>query len=465
MSNFKHAFSLSSDQVRAATPPGTITLSAHNMHAAELGELARNNELVLVPQPSSSPADPLNWTTWRKIATLTCMSLYAAIGNFTSASIASAFPLYATPLAFDPPVSMGNLTHLIAVNVLMMGAANLWWVPLANIFGRRPIILGNILLLVLCCIWAGLAKSFGSLLAARIFMGIAVAPADTIAPNVIGEIFFTHQRGRAMGCYTVSICLGPIIGGMCGGYIAGTKGLLWIHWVNVILAAILLLACVTLVPETLLNRAQAPPAGHNPRLMESEEKPDAETIETVAPISLNINLNRQTIYSSMLKFHKYEGELLQKFLAPWKTLRLPGVWLVMFWYAGLVGGVVTITTVGPTLIAAPPYLWGNNAGLIMTGGIIGSLLGLIATNLSADRVIITRSKRQGYSFVEPEERLPIAIPGLILATTGLWIFGFCAQNLGQAHIWVGMQFGLGMLCFGLMQAPSIGFNYVSDDYP
>lgn len=65
------------------------------------------------------------------------------------------------------------------VNVLMMGAANLWWVPLANIFGRRPIILGNILLLVLSCMWAGLAKSFGSLLAARVFMGIAVAPADT----------------------------------------------------------------------------------------------------------------------------------------------------------------------------------------------------------------------------------------------------------------------------------------------
>lgn len=98
-----------------------------------------------------------------------------------------------------------------------MGAANIWWVPLANIFGRRPVILANILLLVLCSMWAGFAKSFGSLLAARTFMGIAVAPADTskhillknywyhlmgliflVAPNVIGEIYFTHQRGRAM---------------------------------------------------------------------------------------------------------------------------------------------------------------------------------------------------------------------------------------------------------------------------
>ncbi|KAF3388419.1 hypothetical protein F1880_004436 [Penicillium rolfsii] len=433
------------------------------LHQDGHGELAPDRELVLVPQPSSSPADPLNWTTWRKSATLICMSLYAAIGNFTGASIASAFPLYATPLAFNPPVSIGNLTHLIAVNVLMMGAANLWWVPLANIFGRRPIILGNILLLVLSSMWAGLAKSFGSLLAARVVMGIAVAPADTIAPNVIGEIYFTHQRGRAMGFYTVCICLGPIIGGMCGGYIAGIKGLAWIHWVNVILSAILLLACAILVPETLFHRPQALSSSQNQDMMNSEGKLDAEIVENVASTSTSFqdDSNQQTIYSSMLKFRKYEADFLQKFLAPWKTLRLPGVWLVMFWYAGLVGGVVTITTVGASIIAAPPYLWGNNAGLIMTGGVVGAILGLIATNLSADRVIIKRGKLQGNGFVEPEERLPIAIPGLFLATTGLWTFGFCAQNPGPPLMWVGMQFGLGMLCFGLMQAPSIGFNYVS----
>ncbi|KAJ5368662.1 uncharacterized protein N7496_008422 [Penicillium cataractarum] len=332
---------------------------------------------------------------------------------------------------------MGDLTHLVAVNVLMMGGANL------------------------CCMWAGLAKSFGSLLAARIFMGIAVAPADTVAPNVIGEIFFTHQRGRAMGCYTVCICLGPIIGGMSGGYIAGTKGLAWIHWVNVILAAILLVACATLVPETLFQRFQTTPSSQNEDLIKSEGELDDETVENVASTSINDNLNQQTIYGSMLKLRKYEGNFVQKFLAPWKTLRLPGVWMVMFWYAGLVGGVVTITTVGPSLIAAPPYLWGNNSGLIMTGGIIGAILGFVATNLSADRVIVTGSKLQGNSFVEPEDRLPIAIPGLFLATTGLWTFGFCAQNLGPEHMWIGMQFGIGMLCFGLMQAPSIGFNYVS----
>jgi ABC-type Fe3+ transport system permease subunit len=163
----------------------------------------------------------------------------------------------------------------------------------------------------------------------------------------------------------------------------------------------------------------------------------------------------------MWKISIYDKEPWKKFLAPWKTLRLPGVWLVMFWYAGLVGGVVTITTVAPTLVSEPPYLWGNNAGLIMTGGIVGALLGLIATILTADRMIVSRETLRGEVFVEPEARLPVAVPGLILATAGLWTFGFCAQNPGPPYMWVGMQFGIGMLCFGLMQAPSIGFNYVS----
>lgn len=77
---------------------------------------AQSNELVYTPQPSSDPADPLNWPNWRKNAVLVCMSLYAAIANFTSASIASAFPIYATPLAFNPPVSIEKLTYLIAVS-------------------------------------------------------------------------------------------------------------------------------------------------------------------------------------------------------------------------------------------------------------------------------------------------------------------------------------------------------------
>ena len=75
---------------------------------------------------------------------------------------------------------------------------NLFWVPLANTIGRRPIILLALLTLTLGSMWAGLATSFSSLLGARAIMGIGGGPADTVCPDVVGEIFFVHQRGRAM---------------------------------------------------------------------------------------------------------------------------------------------------------------------------------------------------------------------------------------------------------------------------
>lgn len=173
-----------------------------------------NDVLRLVPLPSSDPADPLNWPMWRKIAVLLCVSLYSFVSNFSSSSMASALPVYATPLAFMPPVPFARLTQLIAVsteqrspkpsltkvqvNALMQGASNLWWVPMANSYGRRPIILAGIAVLCACSAWAGVAKSFNSLLVARLFMGIGGGPADAVAPDILGEIFFVHQTGRGI---------------------------------------------------------------------------------------------------------------------------------------------------------------------------------------------------------------------------------------------------------------------------
>ncbi|QDS74298.1 hypothetical protein FKW77_003792 [Venturia effusa] len=226
MTCFRRAFKLSKNEVKNANPPGTVSLISHHLERTETGRDVPQDEVQLNPRPSLNPADPLNWPLWRKGAILACMSLFAFVANFTSASIASAFPIYATPAVFTPPPSFTQLTRLIAVNVLMLGASNIWWLPLANVFGRRPIMLISLLTLTLCSMWAGLAKSYHSLLAARLFMGIGGGPADVVAPNVVGEVFFVHQRGRAMAIYTVFLTLGPLVGGTGGGYIAASNGVL-----------------------------------------------------------------------------------------------------------------------------------------------------------------------------------------------------------------------------------------------
>jgi hypothetical protein len=73
------------------------------------------------------------------------------------------------------------------------------------------------------------------------------------------------------------------------------------------------------------------------------------------------------------------------------------------------------------------------------------------------------AKKDSHGFSEPESRLVTALPALFIATAGSFVFGFVAQNPSPKG-WVGLQFGLGMVSFGLMQAPSVGFNYLIESY-
>ena len=129
------------------------------------------------------------------------MGLWAFIASFGSAAVAPALPIMQYQLLEiqrPPPLSLSTLSHLVAVNVLLLGTSNIFWVPLANTFGRRPILIIAMLLSVLFSMWCCFAKSFNSLLAARCLQGFAFGPADTVAPAIVGDVFFVHERGRAM---------------------------------------------------------------------------------------------------------------------------------------------------------------------------------------------------------------------------------------------------------------------------
>lgn len=164
------------------------------------------------------------------------------------------------------------------------------------------------------------------------------------------------------------------MGALCGGYIVADRGLAWIHWTNVILAAITFVLCFFFQPETLYDRPQT-----TVQLAGDPKKADVETKESVVISSPDTSSYRPYTFVRSLKIGMYRPGIFQKFIAPYKALRLPGVWLVSLWYAGLVGLIVTTSVIAPQLVAAPPYLWGKGVGLINVGGIIGTVLGCVST--------------------------------------------------------------------------------------
>ena len=92
------------------------------------GHEVRQDHLHLQPEPSPDPADPLNFSMFRKITILALMALYAFITNVASSIISSALPDLVTAWLVIGPhgpvigphgpeglVGFSSLTHLIAV--------------------------------------------------------------------------------------------------------------------------------------------------------------------------------------------------------------------------------------------------------------------------------------------------------------------------------------------------------------
>lgn len=314
------------------------------------------------------------------------------------------------------------------------------------------------LILIFSSVWGGVAKTFGSLLGARVLQGVGIGPCDTISPEIVGEVFYVHQRGRAVAIYTLFLGAGSFVGGLVGGYIAGNLGYQYIFWITIALSCFVFLCQLFLVPETLFDRrAHLSQEDVNNFPVEKGEVQRTER-------SLGPKYQSTFTFAQQMKIGIYRGHVVRNFLSPWRSLAFPGTWVVMLHYGGLLGGIVTIATVAPQLLSMPPYLWGNNAGLINLGGIIGTLLGGIATYVIVDRLVTRSAKKEVHGLGEPESRLPAMFPALFLSVTGMWMFGFCAAN-PSPKAWAGMAVGFGMNAFGIVQIPSVGFNYVQPPSP
>ena len=46
----------------------------------------------------------------------------------------------------------------------------------------------------------------------------------SLPSQIVGEVFFVHERGRAMAVYTALLASGPFVGGITGSYIAADLG-------------------------------------------------------------------------------------------------------------------------------------------------------------------------------------------------------------------------------------------------
>lgn len=170
--------------------------------------------------------------------------------NGTQEGLESAFNLSALGTGFN----VGAILLGCAVGAFVAGR-------LADLSGRKTVMLIAAVLFIVSALWAGAANSSAHFIMARFVGGLGVGAASVLAPAYISEVTPASMRGRLSsvqqimiitgltGAFVANYSLAATAGGSTAEFWLGFPAWRWMFWLQVVPATIYLFALL-LIPES-----------------------------------------------------------------------------------------------------------------------------------------------------------------------------------------------------------------------
>jgi EmrB/QacA subfamily drug resistance transporter len=106
------------------------------------------------------------------------------------------------------------------------------WGKLADLRGRKPVLLAGTALFLVGSVACGGAGSMEALIAWRAVQGLGAGAMQPVTFTIVGDLFDVHERGRMQGLFGAVWGIAGLVGPLVGGAIVHTVGWRWIFWVN-----------------------------------------------------------------------------------------------------------------------------------------------------------------------------------------------------------------------------------------
>lgn len=112
------------------------------------------------------------------------------------------------PLAQHFHIPAASASYQTTTVIIVVGVAPLFWTPISNVYGRRPVFLVSSFIGIIATLGSGLAKTWGTLILARFFSGVGVGAAMALGAATVNDMFFLHEVSHTiMGLSTESSIL------------------------------------------------------------------------------------------------------------------------------------------------------------------------------------------------------------------------------------------------------------------
>jgi DHA1 family bicyclomycin/chloramphenicol resistance-like MFS transporter len=178
---------------------------------------------------------------------LLLLAAMAALGPLSVDMYLPAMPAMMEALG----ASIGEMHLTLSSYLAGFAAFHLACGPLADRFGRKPVLLGGTTLFVISCVGCSLASTINELLLFRFLQGVGACVGPTLARTVARDIFGPVRAARALSLVAMLMALAPAVAPTLGGFM-----LTVLPWPSIFLflcayGALMILLINTLLPESL----------------------------------------------------------------------------------------------------------------------------------------------------------------------------------------------------------------------
>jgi MFS family permease len=431
------------------------------------------SDIVLIPQPTQAGSDPLRWSSAKKYYQLFLLALYACAFSFGENTLGAAW----TTVSEETGVSLTNMNGGSALNYLLLGFVNIFWIPAAMKIGRRPVFLATTIICMCAGIWLGKFTGTGQWMMAMVLNGFGTSAYQAVIQLSVFDMFFTHERGRALSYYLFGQQLGSILGLISGGSIADGPGWRWSQYIVAIIDGTVFVLLLLTFEETLFPRflftklSGILPVSSHQQAVETITPKDAansletsKTSETDSQPDLTTRFPKRTYVQKLRPwtfFPQDHTTYWQYFRRPFVLFTIPNIVIAGFIFAfGCTAGIVSFNTIS-AIMTEPPYGWSTTAtGLLFFAALVGNIVGWMTGVLSDFVVIHLARKNNGIK--EPEMRLWTLCLSFVYAAVGYQLYGWGAH---YGMHWMTIGFGVGCMIAHQVSACSIATAYAMECFP
>jgi EmrB/QacA subfamily drug resistance transporter len=145
-------------------------------------------------------------------------------------------------------------TWVFSIYVLAQAVTIPVYGKLADLLGRKPVLIAGTLLFLIGSVLSGLSWSMVALIVFRGIQGLGAGAIQPVVTTVAGDLYTVEERARIQGwlssVWGISAVIGPAVGGLFSEYISWR----WIFYINIPLGAAALFMIVRFLHEDVVRK-------------------------------------------------------------------------------------------------------------------------------------------------------------------------------------------------------------------